>query len=31
SDVMYVCPCEKEVKVACCVEDDNGSGNENAD
>nr|GEX41395.1 xylulose kinase-1 [Tanacetum cinerariifolium] len=31
SDVTYVCPGEKEVKVACCVENDVGSGNENAD
>nr|GFB23733.1 hypothetical protein [Tanacetum cinerariifolium] len=30
-DVMYVYPGEKYVKVACCVEDDDGSGNENAD
>nr|GFA89545.1 hypothetical protein [Tanacetum cinerariifolium] len=26
-----VCLGEKEVKVACCVENDDGSGNENAD
>nr|GEU44503.1 hypothetical protein [Tanacetum cinerariifolium] len=26
-----VCSGEKEVKVACCVENDDGSGNENAD
>nr|GFC06599.1 hypothetical protein [Tanacetum cinerariifolium] len=31
SDVMYVCPGEKVVKVACCVGDDDGSGNENVD
>nr|GEW09299.1 hypothetical protein [Tanacetum cinerariifolium] len=31
SGVMYVCPGEKQVKVACCVEDNDGLGNENAD